>query len=237
MASNKDIKAGLICVYEDYDGCIFNKNCMNELEKYIGQKGYVIGMDTPDGLKIIDRINSVSLHYEKSVYGSIDVVMTIVGGKFNEHLNEWSEKSYVGVSAIEPDKKTLKENNEIKHSPADMDKAAAKLKELTEKAEQGDVDSQVSLSIKYYGGYGVYPYKDFGWFMGDKDMTKCVYWKTKAAKQGHLHSQRSLALYYYYGHGVVKDNDKSEYWLTKAAKQGCKTSIKELAEWFGKEIK
>ena len=105
----------------------------------------------------------------------------------------------------------MESNNEIKHSPADMDKAAAKLKELTEKAEQGDVDSQTSLSVMYRGGYGVYPYKDFGWFMGDKDMTKCVYWKTKAAEQGHLHSQRSLALYYCFGHGVVKDNDKSEY--------------------------
>ncbi|MBV8053520.1 MAG: sel1 repeat family protein, partial [Acidobacteriaceae bacterium] len=81
---------------------------------------------------------------------------------------------------------------------------------LLEKAEHGDLPSQVLLWLAYSGGHGV-----------PKDVGKGVPWLRRAAEQGSLESQFVLSTVYEFGHGGVPiDLAESFKWAFKAAERG-----------------
>jgi len=81
---------------------------------------------------------------------------------------------------------------------------------LLEKAERGDLGSQVLLWLAYSGGHGV-----------AKDVKKGLPWLRKAAQQGSLESQWILSTVYQLGRGGVPvDLVESFKWALKAAEGG-----------------
>ena len=81
---------------------------------------------------------------------------------------------------------------------------------LLEKAERGDLGSQVLLWLAYSGGHGV-----------AKDVKKGLPWLRKAAQQGSLESQWILSTVYQFGRGGVPvDLVESFKWALKAAERG-----------------
>lgn len=85
----------------------------------------------------------------------------------------------------------------------------AAIKEVVQKAEQGDVNAQARLGALYYEGKRV-----------PQDYKQAVYWLTKAAEQGDVDAQVNLGVMYYAGKGGIKDDERAIHWLTKAAEQG-----------------
>ncbi len=131
---------------------------------------------------------------------------------------------------------------------------AQTITELKSKAEDGDVQAQLSLAKAYHLGEGVA--KDEGeavrWLekaanQGDaaaqinlgnayefgtgvpKNYAAAVRWFTKAADQGAAEGQRGLALQYHLGQGVPKDDAEAMRWYTKAADQGNAQAQSDLA--------
>ena len=81
---------------------------------------------------------------------------------------------------------------------------------LLEKAQAGDLPSQVLLWLAYSGGHGV-----------PKDVHKGIPWLRKAAEQGSVESQFVLSTVYQSGRGgTPADPDESFKWALKAAQRG-----------------
>jgi TPR repeat protein len=81
---------------------------------------------------------------------------------------------------------------------------------LIQKAQDGDLSSQVLLWLAYSGGYGV-----------PKDVQKGLPWLRKAAEQGSLESQWVLSTMYEFGRGGLPvDHAESFKWALKAAQRG-----------------
>src|SRR5579864_4768844 len=81
---------------------------------------------------------------------------------------------------------------------------------LLEKAERGDLPSQVLLWLAYSGGHGV-----------PKDVHKGIPWLRKAAEQGSVESQFVLSTLYQSGRGgTPADPAQSFKWALKAAEGG-----------------
>ena len=124
---------------------------------------------------------------------------------------------------------------------------AKEIKELENKAEQGDADAQFSLGRIYSQGEGVKQdyVKARKWyeaaaaqgnaaaqnnlgamyFDGKKarqDYAKAQEWWEKAAAQGHGTAQYNLGRIYYYGYGVEQDYDKAKEWFGEACDNGHK---------------
>ena len=79
-----------------------------------------------------------------------------------------------------------------------------------EKAEQGDLDAQCSLGVRYrYGIDGT-----------AQDPAKAVEWFRKAADQEHAEAQYELGKCYAEGVGVDQDPAEAVAWFRKAAEQG-----------------
>ena len=80
---------------------------------------------------------------------------------------------------------------------------------LTEKAENGDAESQWILATYYSNGYGV-----------AQDDKKALEWTEKAAENGNVKAQVTLAKFYAFGVVVPQDNQKAKEWYLKAAENG-----------------
>ena len=80
---------------------------------------------------------------------------------------------------------------------------------LQHRAEQGDVEAQYLLALKYEHGEGV-----------PQDYVEARKWYLKAAEQGHAEAQYSLGILYSNGHGVPQDYVEARKWYLKAAEQG-----------------
>ena len=117
---------------------------------------------------------------------------------------------------------------------------------LIEKAQAGDLPSQVLLWLAYSGGHGVpkSTQKGIPWLRkaaeqgslesqfvlstiyesgsgGEKvDHAEAFKWAMQAAQRGHMVAQHNVASDYLHGKGVPKDLDQARYWYTKAAEQG-----------------
>ena len=83
------------------------------------------------------------------------------------------------------------------------------LPELHQRAEQGDVEAQVSLGLMYRRGREI-----------SQDYTQARKWFRKAAEQGHAAAQNNLGLMYDHGRGVDQDFVQARKWYLKAAEQG-----------------
>lgn len=113
-------------------------------------------------------------------------------------------------------------------------------------AEEGDMDAQYELGVRYIEGDGVEQSaeKAVEWFRksagqgyaaaqnhlgvcyenGDgveQSAEKAVMWYRKAAEQGYALAQNNLGVCYYDGDGVEQSAQKAVQWFRKAVEQGC----------------
>jgi hypothetical protein len=82
-------------------------------------------------------------------------------------------------------------------------------KKLLTESEQGLVDAQYEIALKYLKGNGT-----------KKDEAKAVYWFEQSAEQGNTEGQFSSARLYSKGKGVNQSYSRAAYWYEKAAQQG-----------------
>ncbi|MFA6527367.1 MAG: tetratricopeptide repeat protein [Candidatus Babeliales bacterium] len=75
-------------------------------------------------------------------------------------------------------------------------------------AEQGDVEAQLNLGLRYERGNGI-----------GQDWGKAAYWYEVAAQKSLAEAEGRLGMCYEAGNGVEKDISKAIYWYTKAAEQ------------------
>ena len=99
-----------------------------------------------------------------------------------------------------------------------------KLEKLTTQADEGDVDAQYDLGIRYYSGDGV-----------DKDFEQAIKWFLMAAEQDDAQAQFNLGIMYGRGEGTGKDVNKSMQWLKKAAEQGHAEAVMMFSKKNGKK--
>lgn len=97
-------------------------------------------------------------------------------------------------------------------------------------AEQGDVQSQSIIGLKYYFGDSV---EYFGNSI-KKDYSKAFYWLEKAANNGSLEAQYSLGVMYGDGEGVNQDYKKAIEWFEKAALKDYPLAQYNLGVMYGK---
>ena len=83
------------------------------------------------------------------------------------------------------------------------------IEQLRKAAEDGHVEAQVRLGVKYDLGKGV-----------PKNDSEAVKWYRKAAEQGHASAQFNLGVMYANGEGVPEDDQEAMRWYRKAAEQG-----------------
>lgn len=79
---------------------------------------------------------------------------------------------------------------------------------LVDKAEKGDLESQLLLGRAYLGAKGI-----------AQDYSKAVAWLQKAADRGHPSAQTILGMMYMSGQGLGKDAGAAVSWFRKAAEQ------------------
>ena len=87
--------------------------------------------------------------------------------------------------------------------------AEPSLQELRRLSEQGDLEAQYQLGLKYQKGNEV-----------NRDLKEARKWWRKAAEKGHAKSQLILGSLYAQGYGVEKDIVEAEKWVRQAAEQG-----------------
>lgn len=127
----------------------------------------------------------------------------------------------------------------------DMVRAVAATGEIRKAAEQGDVEAQNELGLRYLKGDGVIPngFLASRWFLkaakqgyapaqynfgrcyatGDGGLlmySEAVEWYRKAAEQGYAKAQNELGVCYADGLGVEKDPAEAVKWYRMAAEQG-----------------
>jgi len=87
--------------------------------------------------------------------------------------------------------------------------AAAQLKALRDRADQGDAQAQFRLARIYDEGDGV-----------RQDLTEALRWYRKSAEQGLSIAQVRLGAIYYNGDGVPQDASEGVRWWLEAAGRG-----------------
>ncbi len=95
---------------------------------------------------------------------------------------------------------------------------ASELDSLKVAAEQGDVEAQFNLGLKYDTGEGV-----------PENNPEAVRWYRMAAEQGDATAQVRLGDMYYTGEGVLQNSPESVRWYRMAAEQGDATA----QHWMG----
>ena len=80
---------------------------------------------------------------------------------------------------------------------------------LKNKAQNGDLEAQYILGVRYFDGEGV-----------AQDKKQALFWWRKAADQGLPEAQYSIGACYYNGNGVGQDKKQAVNWYRKAADQG-----------------
>jgi len=77
------------------------------------------------------------------------------------------------------------------------------------RADQGDVDAQFALGLKYGPAGGEF-----------QDLVQSAEWYRKASEQNHPLAQFNLGLMYAKGEGVPQDHAEAVRWIRRAAQQG-----------------
>lgn len=80
---------------------------------------------------------------------------------------------------------------------------------LIEKANKGDVRSQLELGYRYQNGIGV-----------KMSYEKAFYWLKKAADKGDAFAEVKIGMMYRYGKGVKQSYSTAVYWFRRSANQG-----------------
>lgn len=93
-----------------------------------------------------------------------------------------------------------------------------KFKELFERANEGDPQSQTELGVMYYTGEAVT--KTLSGQVRDNDPGLAAGWFYRAAEQGYADAQFNLGLMYANGEGIEQDIVQAVDLFNKAAEQG-----------------
>ena len=96
--------------------------------------------------------------------------------------------------------------------------ADEKFKELFERANEGDPQSQTELGVMYYTGEAVT--KTLSGQVRDNDPGLAAGWFYRAAEQGYADAQFNLGLMYANGEGIEQDIVQAVELFEKAAEQG-----------------
>ncbi|MAD58205.1 MAG: hypothetical protein CMK44_06495 [Porticoccus sp.] len=95
----------------------------------------------------------------------------------------------------------------ISHTLSDT--VCSNFEECRERAESGDVSSQMELGMRFANGDGI-----------NKDLSKANAWFLEAAKQGNIDGMFNIGVSYQTGSGVQKDHKEAVEWYQKASKRG-----------------
>ena len=87
------------------------------------------------------------------------------------------------------------------------------VKEITAKAEKGELESEYKLGILLATGTGV-----------TKNATEATRWYRKAAERGHPKAQFAFGMFYFLGLGVSQDYVQAHKWLNLSSAQGVKAA-------------
>ena len=93
-------------------------------------------------------------------------------------------------------------------------KEAVRLYRLS--AEQGDVEAQYNLALKYDNGQGV-----------PQDYKEAVKWFRLSAEQDYVNAQYNLGLMYANGQGVLQDYALAHMWFNLSGSNGDEDAIKQ----------
>lgn len=99
--------------------------------------------------------------------------------------------------------------------------SATSLHEITRAAEEGAVEAQRILGLRYGNGDGV-----------EKDYAIAVSWYRKAAEAGDAIAQNQLGYAYEKGQGVEQDLDRALYWYRQSAKQKYPLAIANVGRFY-----
>ena len=98
---------------------------------------------------------------------------------------------------------------------------AADIKALTQKAQQGDIKSQVELGFMYHEGKG-----------GKKDFKEAAKWWKMAADKNDPAALSHMGTIYALGEGVKKDYKQAINYFQKAAKLGNSEALYNLGVFY-----
>ena len=97
------------------------------------------------------------------------------------------------------------------------DRPSQHVRDLTESATQGNVESAYELGLAYEKGRGV-----------GQNLKKAEHWYRKAAEKGHVEAQNNLGGLYQDGFGVGQNYSEALQWYRLAADQGHPGAIRNL---------
>jgi TPR repeat protein len=107
-------------------------------------------------------------------------------------------------------RKSAKQGNFRAHSDLNFMYRVGQIKpDIATTAEQGNVEDQHSLGVRYKNGIGV-----------PQDSAEALKWFRMAAEQGNPDAQFTIASMYYQGTGVEMDSAEAVKWYERAAEQG-----------------
>ena len=91
--------------------------------------------------------------------------------------------------------------------------AKVSLEDLIDRAEQGEVEAQVSLGLRYRHG-----------MRAPQDSKEALKWFQRASRQGNAFAQARLGALYRDGLGVAQNHAEAVKWFRKSADQGNSTA-------------
>lgn len=97
---------------------------------------------------------------------------------------------------------------------------------LTASAENGDVDAQVKLGMRYYDGGRRHP----------ADYEEALTWFHRAAEQGNAEAQARIGMMYHFGEGVPRDDGEAARWYLLAANQGYAWAQLQLSDMYQRGV-
>jgi hypothetical protein len=124
-----------------------------------------------------------------------------------------------------PKSPTATAENKSKQTNPSSAAAEPAIKREIRQAENGNVDAQYSLGIRFLKGNGA-----------DKNPAKAVEWIRKAAEQDHAGAQYQLAIMYRDGIGVATSESEAIKWLRLASSWGSSNAQRDLDALLRKQL-
>ena len=172
--------------------------------------------------EIIDNDHSYEMEVDKTILGGMSGGPVLDGQKKVVGVVNYSNYNILNViklSKLEELQRGLIGLNCSKLSLSFCIEQA--IKNLKEKAEQGDPLAQNNLSMKYYYGTGM-----------EQDKEKAFEWVLQSAKQGFAPAQHAVAVMHLKGTGVEQDKEKAFEWMLQSAKQGNAPAQHTIAQMY-----
>lgn len=190
-------------------GCILNPNLLNGHEKNTNNCSDKYGVNMRCLYEQADRQRE-----REQVFFAKQLEMQNIYAKKNKDIN----RSFPAIS----------KNRDVLLADTKSYISKESLNKLSERANSGDLASQLELSSRYGSGIGL-----------PRDDKAAAYWTRLAANQGHIGSIGRLADYYYNGIGFPEDKSKAIDLYLSAARAGNPNSQFKLGRMYflGENVK